>query len=197
MKKILLTGYYSLRNGTLSGRHLQKKQLDKLLSAPDITQFVGLRDLAIMLTFAHVGLRLKELCSLKVHGLAFEGKGEVIIQQAKNRYARRVPMTRRLKAVSKAYVQKRGIIDTDALFISVETFGYWFYKQTANVAMLEEILNHSPPKFTLTYTGINKEDYDDELDNFILEETSKGFQFHLQSIWGDNSDIFIRVLVGK
>ncbi|PLR73789.1 hypothetical protein CYJ37_09735 [Bacillus sp. UMB0728] len=113
-------GVLQLKKRHVIGATFTKKQLDRLLSAPDITQFVGLRDLAIMLTFAHVGLRLKELCSLKVQDLAFEGKGEVIIQQAKNRYARRVPMTKRLKAVLKAYVQERGIIDTDALFISVE-----------------------------------------------------------------------------
>jgi integrase len=49
-----------------------------------------------------------------------------------------------------------------------KTFGYWFYKQTGNVAMLQEILNHSHPKITLTYIGINKEDTDNELDNFSL-----------------------------
>ncbi|MRD40128.1 tyrosine-type recombinase/integrase, partial [Bacillus thuringiensis] len=32
-----------------------------------------------------------------------------------------------------------------------KTFGYWFYKQTKDVAMLQEILNHSAPKITLKY----------------------------------------------
>jgi integrase/recombinase XerD len=53
-----------------------------LLDSPDITQFVGLRDLAIMLTFGHTGIRLKELCSLKIQDISFEGSGEVIVQQA-------------------------------------------------------------------------------------------------------------------
>ena len=73
-----------------------------------------------MLTFAHVGLRLKELCSLKVQDLLFDGYGEVNIQQAKNRYARRIPMTKRLKTVLKAYCEERGILENDALFVSVE-----------------------------------------------------------------------------
>lgn len=102
------------------GATFTKKQLESLLSTPDITQFVGLRDLAIMLTFAHVGLRLKELCSLNVQDISFDGKGEVIIQQAKNRYARRVPMTKRLKTVMKAYIEERGVLETDTLFISIE-----------------------------------------------------------------------------
>jgi integrase/recombinase XerD len=114
-------GVQQLKKRHTVGATFTKKQLNKLLDAPNITQFVGLRDLAIMLTFAHVGLRLKELCSLKVQDVSFEGSGEVIIQQAKNRYARRVPMTKRLKAVLKAYVAERGLLEeTDALFVSVE-----------------------------------------------------------------------------
>lgn len=113
-------GVSQLKKRHKIGATFTKSQLEKLLNAPDITQFVGLRDLAIMLTFSHVGLRLKELCSLKVQDISFDGKGEVIIQQAKNRYARRIPMTKRLKSVLKAYFEERGVIDTDALFISVE-----------------------------------------------------------------------------
>jgi integrase/recombinase XerD len=39
---------------------------------------------------------------------------------AKNRYARRIPLTSRLKAVLRAYLHERGVIDNDNLFISVE-----------------------------------------------------------------------------
>jgi integrase/recombinase XerD len=113
-------GVSQLRKRHTIGATFTKKQLEKLLSAPDITQFVGLRDLAIMLTFAHVGLRLKELCSLKVQDVKFDGYGEVIVQQAKNRYARRIPLTKRLKTVLKAYCEERGILENDALFVSVE-----------------------------------------------------------------------------
>jgi integrase/recombinase XerD len=113
-------GVSQLKKRHTIGATFTKRQLEKLLNAPDITQFVGLRDLTIMLTFAHVGLRLKELCSLKVQDISFDSKGEVIIQQAKNRYARRVPMTKRLKTVLKAYVEERGVLENDALFISVE-----------------------------------------------------------------------------
>ncbi len=113
-------GVSQLKKRHTVGATFTKRQLEKLLNAPDITQFVGLRDLTIMLTFAHVGLRLKELCSLKVQDISFDSKGEVIIQQAKNRYARRVPMTKRLKTVLKAYVEERGVLENDALFISIE-----------------------------------------------------------------------------
>ncbi|MFS8189154.1 tyrosine-type recombinase/integrase [Rossellomorea marisflavi] len=113
-------GVHQLRKRHTIGATFTKKQLERLLSAPDITQFVGLRDLAIMLTFAHVGLRLKELCSLKVQDIKFDGYGEVIIQHSKNRYARRIPLTKRLKTVLKAYCEERGTLENDALFVSVE-----------------------------------------------------------------------------
>ncbi|MDA2219950.1 integrase, partial [Bacillus cereus group sp. Bc228] len=45
-----------------------------------------------------------------------------------------------------------------------KTFGYWFYKQTKDVAMLQNILNH----ITLKYIGINKEEKDNILDVFHI-----------------------------
>lgn len=49
-----------------------------------------------------------------------------------------------------------------------KTLGYWFYKETKNVAMLQEILNHSTPQIKLTYIGINKEEKDNVLDSFTI-----------------------------
>jgi integrase len=49
-----------------------------------------------------------------------------------------------------------------------KTFGYHFYKATHDIAMLQDILNHSTPKITLTYIGINKEEKDNVLDTFSL-----------------------------
>ncbi|CAH2461701.1 hypothetical protein BWGOE13_09190 [Bacillus mycoides] len=47
-------------------------------------------------------------------------------------------------------------------------FGYWFYKQTKDVAMLQDILNHITPQITLKYIGINKEEKDNVLDTFLI-----------------------------
>ncbi len=102
------------------GATLSKRQLKLLLDAPDLTTFIGLRDLAIMLTFAHTGIRLTELTSLRVQDLSFDDKGEVNVQRAKNRYGRRIPFTRRLRDVLRAYMQERGQLDTDSLFITVD-----------------------------------------------------------------------------
>ncbi|OFD47099.1 hypothetical protein BWGOE2_08650 [Bacillus mycoides] len=49
-----------------------------------------------------------------------------------------------------------------------KTFRYWFYKQTKDVAILQEILNHNTPQITLGYIGINKEKKDNILDTFLI-----------------------------
>ncbi|USK69893.1 tyrosine-type recombinase/integrase [Peribacillus asahii] len=102
------------------GPTFTKRQLKKLLDAPDLTTFIGLRDLTIMLTLAHTGIRLTELTSLCVQDVSFDGNGSITVQRAKNRYARRIPLRDRLKTVLHAYMEERGVLDTDTLFISVE-----------------------------------------------------------------------------
>lgn len=113
-------GVALLRKRHEVGATFNKRQLKRLLDTPDTTTFVGLRDLALMLTFAHTGIRLTELASLTVQDVSFEGKGAVNVQRAKNRYARRIPLTSRLKTVLRAYIQERGVLDHDSLFITVE-----------------------------------------------------------------------------
>ncbi|RAN71178.1 hypothetical protein B5P40_08875 [Bacillus sp. SRB_8] len=49
-----------------------------------------------------------------------------------------------------------------------KTLGFCFYKQTKDMAMLQEILNHSTPQITLKYIRINKEEKDNVLDNFHI-----------------------------
>ncbi len=102
------------------GPTFSKRQLKRLLDSPDITTFSGLRDLAVMCTLAHTGIRLTELTSLRVQDITFEEKGAINVQRAKNRYARRIPLTRRLKTILRAYIEERGVLDTDILFISVD-----------------------------------------------------------------------------
>lgn len=46
-----------------------------------------------------------------------------------------------------------------------KTFGYHFYHQTKDIAMLQEIFNHSSQDITLRYIGINQ----DSLDKAMLK----------------------------
>lgn len=49
-----------------------------------------------------------------------------------------------------------------------KTFGYHFYQQTKDVALLQELFNHASPSITLKYIGINQDKIDQAYDNFSL-----------------------------
>ncbi|MFC4403304.1 site-specific integrase [Gracilibacillus xinjiangensis] len=49
-----------------------------------------------------------------------------------------------------------------------KTFGYHFYQQTKDVAMLQEIFNHSTPDITLRYIGINQDGIDRAMSKFRI-----------------------------
>lgn len=98
-----------------------------------------------MLTLAHTGVRLTELTSLRVQDVSFDDRGAINVQRAKNRYARRIPLTARLRTVLKAYMEERGVLDTDKLFISVEN-------QPFNNRSVQDRLKHYGDM-----TGVSKE----------------------------------------
>jgi site-specific recombinase XerD len=50
-----------------------------------------------------------------------------------------------------------------------KTFGYWFYKQTKDVAKLQNLLNYRHPQITLRYIGITEEEIEEDLQCFILK----------------------------
>jgi len=49
-----------------------------------------------------------------------------------------------------------------------KTFGYFFYKQNHDVALLQKIFNHSSPSITMRYIGIAQEELDESYINFEL-----------------------------
>jgi integrase len=49
-----------------------------------------------------------------------------------------------------------------------KTFGYWHYRMYQDIALLQNILNHSQLSITLKYIGINQEMMDKSLENFSL-----------------------------
>jgi integrase len=49
-----------------------------------------------------------------------------------------------------------------------KTFGYWYYKQFQDVAMLQTLFNHSDPAITLQYIGISQENLDDSIRKFYI-----------------------------
>ncbi len=49
-----------------------------------------------------------------------------------------------------------------------KTFGFWHYKQYKDIAILQDIFNHSAPSITLRYIGINDDMKDDTIRNFYI-----------------------------
>lgn len=49
-----------------------------------------------------------------------------------------------------------------------KTFGYHFYQQTKDVAILQEIFNHSSPDITLKYIGVNQDGMDKAMSKFKI-----------------------------
>ncbi|MEX3715402.1 site-specific integrase [Cytobacillus horneckiae] len=49
-----------------------------------------------------------------------------------------------------------------------KTFGYHFYQKYKDVAVLQQIFNHSSPAVTMRYIGINQDIMDEAVDGFTL-----------------------------
>lgn len=49
-----------------------------------------------------------------------------------------------------------------------KTFGYHFYEQTKDIVSLQKIYNHSDPKVTLRYIGIEREELNKKMENLKL-----------------------------
>jgi integrase len=49
-----------------------------------------------------------------------------------------------------------------------KTFGYHHYKKNHDVAILQDIFNHSAPSITLRYIGITDDEKDNSLKDFDL-----------------------------
>lgn len=74
-------------------------------------------------------------------------------------------------------IQAYRLLNTVALKIKLEeigthtlrkTFGYWFYKKTKDIAMLQKLFNHSSPSITLAYIGIEQDEIDEAYEDFEI-----------------------------
>ncbi len=97
-----------------------EEQLILILSAPDRSRFVGLRDYVIMLLLLDTGVRLSELVGIKLPDLKL-ADSEIIITEGKGGKARRVFISPKTRDALKKYLQARGDIPgTPSLFVTVE-----------------------------------------------------------------------------
>lgn len=155
------------------------------------------RDYILFLLGINTGLRVSDLLNLKVKDIkrkkkiaVKEGKTEKPrtiqlsnIYDELNRYIESLedsewlfPSRKGYKSISRiqAYRQLNkaaemvDIPDGIGTHTMRKTFGYWYYKQTKDVAKLQMILNHSHPEITLKYIGITDEEIENSLNEFVL-----------------------------
>lgn len=87
----------------------------------------------------------------------------------KSREGNNKPLTRTqaYRIINNA-TQKVGITDRIGTHTLRKTFGYWHYQQFKDVAILQDIFNHSAPSVTLRYIGINDDIKDKTIAEFSL-----------------------------
>lgn len=93
------------------------------------------------------------------------GDGEYLF---KSREGENKPMTRvRAYQILNSAAEKIGIEEVGTHTLR-KTFGYWHYQQNKDVALLQELFNHSAPSVTLRYIGINQDIMDKSVEKFYL-----------------------------
>lgn len=154
------------------------------------------RDYIMFLIGINTGLRVGDLLKLKASDV--KKKKKIVIQEGKTKKPRTIKLdniydevqayanavtsewlfpsrkgdkpittTQAYRQINKA-AEMGDITEGVGTHTMRKTFGYWFYKQTKDVAKLQAILNHSHPQITLTYIGITEEEIEDSLNQFVL-----------------------------
>lgn len=156
----------------------------------------GYRNYVLFEIGINTGLRVSDLLNLKVKDV--KGKLHLTITEGKTKKSKKFylqhisdviekytknmdsegwlfPSRNGDKAISR--VQAYNIINKGAEMVGLEnigthtmrkTFGYWYYKQTKDVAYLMKIFNHSSQSVTLRYIGIEQEEIDNTLKGFRI-----------------------------
>jgi integrase/recombinase XerD len=99
---------------TFTDGHLQR-----LFAQPDRSTFTGYRNYVMMLVLLDTGIRLKELANLRVTDIDFEEQS-LRIQQGKGRKSRIVPIQRTCAWELKYYLQERGKLEHDYLWVNLD-----------------------------------------------------------------------------
>lgn len=154
------------------------------------------RDVLLFLIGINTGLRVNDILKLKVGDV--KGKDFFYIFEGKTKKKRAVNIgmirneidafTENMKPDEYLFQSQKGngpltttqvyrILDDAADFLGRDdvgthtmrkTFGYHHYKKFKDVAMLQEIFNHSSPSITKRYIGIRQDEINESLREFRL-----------------------------
>ena len=156
----------------------------------------GSRDILLFSMGINTGLRISDLLKLKVGDV--RGKNEYVLREEKTKKNKRIMLHAVRKDIEDFIVLKSDeeylfasrkgagpigrvqayrILNKAARDCGLEeigthtlrkTFGYHFYRSNQNVAMLQQLFNHSSPAITLRYIGITQDEIAEEWEKFAL-----------------------------
>lgn len=96
-----------------------REEIRLLFDKPNKSTFTGLRDYTIMMFLLETGVRVKELCGIRIKDVNFQD-GIVTIREAKGFKERNVPIQRIMKKQLALYLQIRGQLEHDFLFANID-----------------------------------------------------------------------------
>jgi site-specific recombinase XerD len=128
-------------------RWLEKREVDRLIRA--VERHGSKRDLAIVLTLRHTGVRVSELCGLALPDLSItERKGELVVR-GKRRKVRVLPLNADVRRALTEYLAVRPVDESTALFIGQRGGGLKaravekLVEKYARAAQLERVTPHT------------------------------------------------------
>ena len=170
---------------------------DKIKEVKQLLKQHSSRDYFLFVMGINCGLRISDMLQLKVKDVAGkehlhlrEGKTDKLKKfrlnaALQNEIARYVagmydddylfPSRKGIQPITR--IQAYRILSNAAKQLGIEeigthtlrkTFGYHFYKKTNDMAMLQDIFNHSAPVVTKRYFGISQDEIDQAIDDFSL-----------------------------
>ena len=100
-------------------KFLNRTEIEELLAVPDVSGEIGLRNRAILETLYACGLRVSEICDLKISDVEIDAG--ILTCKGKGSKTRKVPIGRGAVEWLKRYLilrRKRENIETQSLFVS-------------------------------------------------------------------------------
>ena len=95
---------------------LTKREVDRLIREAE--RHGNARNLAILLTLRHTGLRVGELCNLRLADVTVsERRGEVLVRGGKGNKDRTVPLNNDVRRALASYIRVRPTVAGDHLFV--------------------------------------------------------------------------------
>jgi integrase/recombinase XerD len=98
-------------------RHLNTEEIQSLLDAPTPTDWLGIRDRAMLHLCFAAGLRVSELTSLRVEDLSLQPHANILVR-GKGRRARCLPLWKQTVAALRAWLAIRGALAVPELFVN-------------------------------------------------------------------------------